>query len=202
MSMTFLEIQDEVIDAQFSERKRDNVKRWINLRYAQAWSAHDWSFTYATATVSPTAATRTLTKGVTVQRVIELNDENGEKIDYVTPYDYRPYRDTLAGSGRPEVFTVVGGSVLLGPVPDATYSDWTLWYRVGLTELSANGDVPALPAEFHYLLVHGALATGLVLENDPTWQQHQSLWLDLLNSMAGQYANDWAGTAQLSADRL
>jgi hypothetical protein len=87
------------------------------------------------------------------------------------------HRRYLRGSqtdSRPQWFTVNDSEqIVLGPGPDADYTIRGM-YQKGPTTLSANDDTPAMPSQFHRLIVWHALV--MMAENDeavaqdPAWR--------------------------------
>lgn len=203
MSMTFLSLQNEVINARFSEGKRTSVQYWLNLRYAMVWNAQDWGFTYKKGSLAVTGGTSSATLPADCLRAGELTDPNGTRIDYITPAQWEAsYGGANVSTGStdyPTEWTIVNGVAYLGPTPAST-ANYDLLYKMKFTALSADADVPLLPSEYHYMLVFGALASGLIVENDPTWEAPDQQFQQQLLSMAMSYASDWPGTVQYERD--
>jgi hypothetical protein len=80
--------------------------------------------------------------------------------------NYREYQDTdiYSTSGFPQTWTRVGNNIRVSPPSDTAYS-YVISYDLIPTTLSADVDVPLIPARYHYTLVRGAAAIGLETEN-------------------------------------
>lgn len=198
--MTFLELQNALLPAgvgntaRFKENQRDQVKAWINDRYAELWGLEDWTFRKGKVTVSVTAGSNVLDTPDDFGIVLDngLVTADGEPLTYVTVDEYM--RRHLGGSsGTPVCYTVVNRQILLDPTPGTTSSAWELYYDKALTLLVNNGDIPALPVEHHYMLVHGAEATGQVRMQDFTYQFSEQRWQNQLAAMRRNYLADQRG---------
>ena len=169
--MNFLEIQNAVLTDRFREPKRAAAKRWINYRYGRVWASEDWAFKrqIATVTLNSGAQSTALTG---FHRILGLWDSSTgslySEIDPIRPEDY--YGKTAVTQASPTGFTIVGNTIYFDRAASGAKS-YQVIGELAFTELSADGDVPLLPAEFHYLLVPGAIAVGLREENDPTWKE-------------------------------
>jgi hypothetical protein len=199
--MTFGEIQAEVIRTRFKEGQRESVKLWINTRYQGIWGFADWPWkrqgpvdiAVTTGSANPTLPTGFL-------RPVMVFDDIGNELEWMEPdefdreHRYLQLNDVTARSGS---FKWVDDVITLGPTPnaDATYSlvyDRKLTYLSGgstpMTGFMVNAnDVPIFDAAYHYALVVGALATGLRVENDPTYPQMEDEYSGLLSSMRDHY---------------
>lgn len=201
--MTFAEIQDEVITARFNAGQRASVKRWINYRYSWVWGHAEWPFKKVGPTsLTVTSGSQNVTEPSDIARVIRLYTDLGEPVRELEPerfdlaYSYHTY------TARPTDYKVVNGQIVLGPTPDANYT-YKLAYEKALTELSADSDTPAFPSRYHYLLVMGAIATGLKLENDPTWQPLEQEFVEAVGAMSEDLLPpDRAGNTQYGRDYL
>lgn len=171
--MTFKQLQDAVLTDRFSESKRSQVKDWINARYGRVWAREPWSFKLVVTPVTLAANATSVSKG-NLQRVIRIwdgsTDRNGAylNLEAIAPQDFYEYANQTS-LGYPNDVTVVGGNI----VADRKATTARTLYVLGeqkFVPLDADGDVPLIPAEFHYMLVHGAASEGLRIENDPTWQ--------------------------------
>ena len=206
--MQFSDIYGEVIALRFNSNYVTSAKRWVNLRYAQAWNAEDWTFIPATANPTVTAGSNQLGGLPTaLGRINYLWDQNGAPISYLIPEEFFKisWSPSSPSNGDPNYYTVVNNSVFLTPTPVNSYSGtsgWQMVYERKLVELVNDTDVPLLPDEYHYALVHGALATGLSLVNDFTYAQQEEQWQAAIQSMMQAYSADYGGTLQYQADQL
>lgn len=193
--MNYLAIQDEVIELRFDSTTRDYVKNWIDARYAAIWGDNDWHFKKVLAeSLSITASDNTPTMPTTFGRVLHLYDNNGVEVEYLSPasFDYRYATDT--SESRPMHYTVVNRQIYLGPIPVSnqtfklSYERQVCHYADATTltagVMNSDLDTPVWPSEHHYVLVVGALATGLKLKNDRTWEMAEQEFRLLYDAMA------------------
>ena len=199
--MTFKEIQDECIAIRFKESQRTSIKHWINMRYQFLWGMADWPW----KRVGPVSIA--LQKGISnpvlpsdFERPILMYDEDGEGVSWLPPdeLDANYFFETLDGtSGKPESFKWVDDVITVAPPPDQAYT-YHLVYERGMTYmqggttpttglLSGNTDKPIWAEAYHYILVPGAIATGLRMENDPTFPQFEEEFGQVLQSMQDHY---------------
>lgn len=189
--VTFKQIVDAVISDRFAEGQRANAKNWVNHRLWWLWTLEQWRFKRATDDVTVTSGSQTVTSLPTdMGRVISLVNAEGAPLRPIEDYRdfYSLYYDTVSpSSGKPEAFTVVGSSILVGPQSDETSSAYKLLYHREFTELSADSDVPAIPTGAHFALVHGGAAEGLKLQNDPTWQSFEDDFQATIQILRSEY---------------
>jgi hypothetical protein len=201
--MTFLELQKAVMGTRFDESQRGDIKTWINATYWRAWTLEEWTFRNATDTVSVTAgstAVSGLASDVLIVRSFQRGD--GEDLTSLEPPDWqRLYNDPRSVvTGLPEAYTVINGAVSVGPASSESASDYLIVYEKEYTALSADADVPALPAGCHEdVLVFGAIARGLKTENDFTWQFFQQTSDDAIDTLRRGYLRDRRDTNQAYA---
>ena len=182
-AMSFLELQNEVITFRFREAQRGSVKRWLNQRYAWVWAQATWPFKLEAPSALTLAAgswTAPFATATDVLRPLNVYNDNGDPLRYLTPPEFQRLYEDTTGTGRPEDYTVINGAIFLGPLTDSDYTFTASYERmvsklnsVGVMQpglLSADDDYPVYDAGFHYMLVMGAIATGLKMVNDPTWE--------------------------------
>lgn len=191
--MNYLALQNAVMSDRFDESQRGDVKTWINARYWQLWNEEEWTFRYATATVSVTAGSKTVT-GLPSDFLIARSLQRGDGDSLVslpaTEFERVYYNARTTETGLPEAYTVIGGTIFVGPAANETASDYQLVYQREYTALSADGDTPAIPVGAHEMLVFGASAMGLQLQNDYTWQFQEQLYQDQLATLRKGYLSD------------
>ncbi len=96
-----------------------------------------------------------------------LSDEQ-----FIHYQDYAQFRDTYAYSnrmpGRPGFFSVRpwDQALLLGPTPTEVYTV-VGEYQKKASEMSANGDIPGMPSQYHMLIVYGAMERYAAYESAP-----------------------------------
>lgn len=199
--MNFAEIQNEVIDIRFKESQRASVKHWINLRYQAIWAYADWPWKRQGPTplslqvgdASPALPSDFL-------RPIRIYDDLGNELTWLEAAEFdgdHRYPIVNEISARPSSFKWVNDVITVGLTPDADY-DFSLVYE-RKTAYMANGttptsglmtntnDEPIWDDHYHYILVVGAIASGLRLENDPTFPSLEDEYSGLLNSMQDYY---------------
>lgn len=193
-SMTFSDLRTEVRNLRFNSNQDNSINRWINAALARIWNADEWTFKYATAAVSATTGSNTLGSlpsdfGI----VIGLQRADGTPLRYMPPRAFFETYFSLTNTGAPQHYTVVNGVVTVGPISNETSSTYELVYEKRLTNLVADGDTPAIPAQHHYLIVEGALSQGLRLYNDFTWQFMENGFLAGLEDMRKEFLSDQRG---------
>lgn len=193
--MNFVELQNElcaVPAARFKAAQRDSIKRWINYRYAQLWDVEEWSFRKAVVNATVTGGTFTAPSDFAAPR--GLWDASGNRLAYLEPRDFYTLHLPAVSAGTPGIFTVVDGQVILDPTTDS--GSFPLWYDRACTPLAADGDVPQFPSQHHYILVHGATATGSVQVNDFTYQFAEQQWQNGIDVMRREYLADQSEETQ------
>lgn len=175
--MNFRELQDAVIGTRFKEGQRSQVKRWLNIRHAWLMQQSDWPWLHRFTTLAFPAGTREVDCPENWVRTLKVVDAaSGQTLKFLPYEQFFSFREAIEGpSGSPSYFTLRRESDFTIPtllVDKTPASDLSL----GVTALRfvgdmvADSDEPALPEPHHYMLVPGAVSTGLKLENDPTWR--------------------------------
>ena len=187
--MTFLEIVNAVLAGSFDEAKRPSAKAWVNTRLGELLDMETWVFMRATASVTVTAGSRTVTGLPTAFGVAHsLIDGDGEPLTpFRDPVAFLERYPTNVSSGTPEAWTAIGASIMVGPAATVTSSAFTLIYELAHTDLVADGDVPILPSQYHLMLVHGAKATGMRMLGIPLWNEHEQAFQQSLDAMRRKY---------------
>lgn len=175
--MNFLDIQNEVLTNRFDGSQRPQVKNWINFRYARLWALEQWPFKIQITDLSVSNGALSVAKGSIgdIQRIwdstiapafLPMASTRAEDL-----WDYA--RSTSSGS--PFEYTIVGNTIYFERPMDQNRT-FKVLSSIPFTMLTADGDIPLIPTEFHYLLVSGATAMGLNRENDPASQQFEQDW--------------------------
>lgn len=108
-------------------------------------------------------------------------------LKYVTP-DQISEDYSAAMTGRPEVFTVIGGSLQLAPVPDSAYAI-ELTYQQAIPALSASNATNWLLTGWPNAYLYGALvAAQPYLMNDARMDTFQKLYQE---AVRGINSIDW-----------
>ena len=188
--MTYLELQTEVLSDRFDEGKRANVKNWLNYRYGRLWGMEDWTFKTQISDLAVSAGLSQIAKG-SIGSILAIYDAT------TSPY----FSDTFAvrpeqinayatlTSGVPYNFTVIGDNLIFERPMD-TNRTFKVINEKKFTALSADGDIPLIPTEYHLLLASGASSHGLRLENDPSWQAFEDEWTRGIDDMKKNYLAD------------
>lgn len=197
-TMTFNQIYSEVINLRFSQAQLTSVQHWVNHRYAELWDMDEWVFKYQQATnLTVTAGSQILGNlpspmGV----VVALYRDDGYPVLYRPPRDFWDLYATLTdqeNTGDAQHYTIIDGVVFLGPIPSTSVSTYRMVYEQDFVPLVNDSDVPAIPSNYHYLLVTGALSEGCRLMNDFTWEFQEQDWQRGLQSMRERWLVDQRG---------
>ena len=232
--MTFAQILAELNGAfygRFDANQNTSITHWINQSYGHIWAAADWPWKKTTTATTTSANTRTINSWGTTGTMsavafapylITYPDDNASlatgALERVTMARYtKEYLlSGTASTGIPRFWAFLGGTIYLGPVPDAVYTlnvlhdrniflrDSSTWSTTfdGIWDGSATRQ-PAWSEPFHYVIVLGAQYYGLVMENDPTADEARLTFLNALEMMKQHFVSpDPGGTQQLSADNL
>lgn len=163
--MTFVQLQDRVMGRviRTSSESRDRVKEFINERLRAVQSNLGLGrLRRGTVSLATTADTATLsTTGLVKVFTAAIPAEN-RVLREVSLDSMRMKDPGLITTGAPEEYAVksAGATLLvlsLWPKPDAVYTLSIDGLLTG-TDMSADSDVPAMPEDFHDLLIFGALA--------------------------------------------
>lgn len=102
------------------------------------------------------------------------------------PYDLFRQRFMVSthAAGPPQYWAVSpGGKMLLGPTPDKVYHV-RFDYQTPVVTLAADGDTPAMPADYHMVIVWGALKSVAAFDNAPeVYTRAQSEYDDLFSDL-------------------
>lgn len=192
--LTFLELQAAVMGDRFRENQRGDVKSWINSTYWSAWSAERWTFRYATDLVTVTAGSNAVSGiAADVERVDSFQTSTGVRLQYLNPrrFEVDYYNAVSPSTGAPEAYTIIAGAVYVGPVSSESRSDYLMTYEKAYTALVNDGDVPLLPEGSQFsVLVFGAQALGLKLQNDFTWQFAEQTYMAGMDALRSDYLSD------------
>ncbi len=204
MAMTFLQLRQELIPSRFTTSDTTSVNNWLNNTYARLWGMEDWTFKKASGNVTVTSGSSSVTGLPSMFGIPNaLYDQSGGRLRYLEPSVFNDYYANSTAQGSPQAYTVINQAVTVGPTSNVSSSAFLLLYEKRLTLLSADSDVPAIPVEHHYMLVPGALALGLAVKNDFTYQFMQAAWQESVQALRRDYLADQRGEAiQFPADPL
>lgn len=129
-------------------------------------------------------------------RRLYLSGSPNTRLDFITPDDYWS-RWGGSSTGKPAVYTIEGENILVGPVPDTTYTGKLLhWKR--FTALSADIDTNWILENAYGLLLHGALLQASpYLLNDPRLVTWSSLFDDLADKLEQSNKMDRFGPGKM-----
>lgn len=191
--MTFKQLQDAVLADGFAESKRSDAKNWINFRLGWIWDLDEWTFAKGSSAVTVTAGSQVVT-GIPADcdysAVTGLYRADGQPL--IPIESYNDFARLYVGTGNnqqgpPEAFCVYGSSIFVGPTSSETTAAYLLLYEKAPTLLVADGDIPAIPPQYHLALVHGAKAEGFKLSNVPLADAFDADFQAAINAMRRKY---------------
>jgi len=192
--MVFLDMISEIINFRFNQTQDLYVKRWLNMREQQVWAATEWPWKKLTnVTMQIDAGDSALDLPVAVRRVINVYDQDGQPLSWIPPDEFASRNRAVAPQGVPSEYTLSSNQIILSPTSAGVY-DFSIDYERGIfhydgSNTKANGpmsvdtDYPAWDEAWHWILVPGAMATGLKMENDPTWEPLEQEFVTGLDAM-------------------
>lgn len=178
--MNFVELQNEVIGTRFREAQRESIKKWINHRYTIVNAQAEWPWlSPQQTTITYTGSAYTLASDTQrILRVMDVDNEN-DLVYLPAPDFYALYTDPAEG-GDAVHYTIESLSddltLTVGPLGGSALTLQLIGdIRPGLLVL--DDAEPLWPEQWHFELVLGAVATGLKIENDPTWEALETEFL-------------------------
>lgn len=192
---------------------------WIIYRYAQVWGAADWPFkTVGPTSLAVTGGTVTVAAPATCFKPIYLFDDNDQPLSEIPPVEFFRQFGTLpaTSSGPPTHYCFINGTFYLGPTPSASATFKLVYERkqfvfdaAGTTIVPGPWDgstmtqQPCWDSSFHYILVHGAAASGYGMMGSPLETYHEQLFTDGVQKLVSLYAPfDHRSNYQFSRDQL
>lgn len=161
--MTFAELQSELLAFGWEDwtdtAGTARVKRLINEAYRSICSTEPWPFLYATASGNSPLTIADVRQVRTVK-----DSTNGRELKFRSEEWLRSYFSDLTASGSPQYwYWNTTGQVAVLPVQTVVLQ---VPYLKRPTLLSAAGDTPLLPDEWHTLIIKGAaLKANLYKDN-------------------------------------
>lgn len=194
-AMNFSQITQEVQNIRFNSGQTSSIQQWINNRYAALWGQEEWTFRYATVqNLTVTQGSTSLGNLPTDFGIpIGLWRDDGYPVIYMSPREFWNVYAGATDQGAPQFYTVENNTILLGPNPNVSSTTYTSKYERRFTPLVSDSDVPLLPSSCHYHLVIGALALGLQIYQDFTWQFMEERWQEAIQEMKREWLNDQRG---------
>ncbi len=140
---------------------------WINQAWIEIQSMHSWHFLWTQGSVElqPGALVHALPDDLGVLDSASMVI-GGVRLPLV---DYLAFRDAYraAGVGRPVASTLLpNGQLKLSAYPDQPYT-LEFDYFIKPASLASNTEIPALPGQFHMLIVYKAMQFYGTYENAP-----------------------------------
>lgn len=190
MALNFGQILDAVCKDGIAPSRRGDAKEWVRNRQAMIWGAAPWTFKQKQAAITFTANQQAVAGGpADVQSVYALYDSSGVPVRGIR--DIRKFFDlynnlTLPTSGGPEAYTVLDGTIYVGPSGDG--STGLIVYEAQKPTLADDTDPTGLPDGFDLALVYGAKATGLTLANvQPLAGEFEQMFQAQVEALMGDY---------------
>jgi hypothetical protein len=185
---------DEVITFRFNSTQDIYVKRWLNLREQEVWSAAEWPWKKLIGVhLTIDKNDNQLDLPGSVRRVENVYDEAGGTLTWYPPDEFAFRNRSMTTAGHPTEYTLSGNQIQIAPAADKSY-DFTIDYERGIFHFDVNGtkingpmkndtDYPSWDSAYFWVLVPGAMATGLRMENDPTYQPLENEFIAILDIM-------------------
>jgi hypothetical protein len=167
-NLTFLQMQNMVLEDAFPEGKRTDAKAWIVDAHTEIWDADNYVFK---STIVPASVVNgLLTAPADLADVFALYDQYGARLrpyyDVAQFYDH--YNANVIGqTAIPEAFCVVGLNVAVEPHSAGTVAGFQLAYKKSKPNLVSDTDLSGLPDGYDLALVHGGKAIGFTMINNP-----------------------------------
>ena len=210
--MEFVDMVSEVISFRFNQTQEMYVKRWLNLREQQVWAAAEWPWKKLTnVTLTIDSGDSALDLPTAVRRVTNVYDGGGSRLSWIPPDEFARKNRGETTPGLPAEYTLSSNQIILAPTAGGDYT-FSIDYERGIfhytgTDAKANGpmaldtDYPAWDATWHWILVPGAMAAGLKMENDPTYAPLEQEFMTGLDAMKEDLLPpSHAGTLQYGRD--
>lgn len=200
--MTFLDLQDAVMDGAFGESKRDLVKGWINSKYGVLVDEEEWTFTQASTAVSVTSSSRDVGNVPgDLAAVLSIQRADGGWLEPIEEYrDFaQRYLGGNAPGGIPEAFYTDGTTISVGPTSTQTSDGYLLVYERVATLMVDDEDTPIIPAQYHLGLVFDARAAGYALTDEALANQYAAQAQAIFAPMRRRYLRASRGTATQAA---
>ncbi len=138
---------------------QNRYDHWDFMRAALSYQTVVGQGEYTLAQMNATDL-RTLSKTDTLRAYLTATGVGDEQ--YLVPWDWQSFRDSylygLHVNARPVVFSVnpQNKAMNLGEKPDDIYTIAGVYYRNAVV-LAADGDIPALPLQFHEIIPYRAM---------------------------------------------
>lgn len=194
---TFLElitaVRDEVSEPVEGFVSNVEVKRWLNRANHDCVEAAGIEST-TSQSISTIDGTEqyTLSSDAGLVEQVELVDASDTTLFTILRPLSIEQRDT-DGRGEPLGYYVVENKLVVVPVPDGVYT-LRVWYtRAGVT-LTADTDVPIIPARYHDLLTLFAVSQAKRKGDDPSFVTYLSDYVSGRDAMVAYLRSRGLGT--------
>ena len=187
--LSFVTIQNMVLEDAFPESKRPDAKVWIVDAHAEIWDAENYTFKDV-APVSVSVVNGVLSGVTDVADVYALYDQNGDPLTgYYDPARfYEQYNSSVSGQGtQAEAFLVIGGSVVVKPSTTGTLTGFQITYRKVKPSLVNDADLSGLPDGYDTALVYGGKRLGFTQINNPFADDFATLFREKKQALAEGY---------------
>lgn len=135
-----------------------DLRRAVNVAYAEILDVSDWSFLRADYTFDTVAGTAEHTLTVPMENVDTLEIEDGPLLHRYAGWNID---DGDPSAGEPTAYVLRDPDTIeLFPTPDSTYTIRVRGY-IAQDELDADADVPLFKADYHEAIAYLAAATIL-----------------------------------------
>lgn len=195
MNLTYLQMQNMVIADGLAEGDRTLIKFALNVRNEWLFGADEWVWRNTEATITFMNGSRVVgNTPADLRMAIAVFDSQGDQLTAIR--DNRLFLDRYneniqQASGTPEAFTVIGTTLIVGPVGDGTTG--LLLYERERSDLVNDTDTTGLPATYDMALVHGAKAEVFKLKKIPVWQDHEDEFAAAVAALQRNYLTSVRG---------
>ena len=149
---TDLSEEENAIVRYVKQADLDIQSRWFN-----------WDFLWNETTITPVIGASTLSSPADLSNwkldsvVFSKATGSYQELEYMDWDDYNiEYKNGVVASGTPEVFSIKPDNVIdVYPTPDAVTTISAAYWTIP-TELSADGDISAIPPRFHKIITSRA----------------------------------------------
>lgn len=186
---TFLEAQDAALHDDFAEAKyRTQAKRFLNEAVGLIYRNTSLARGDVTipATIGPGDAIEDLSQeGVVIQSI--TRSDTGGPVNYLPRVEFEQLANELGSRTGPPVYYTIKGSgtatdnsirVEFLPIADQSYT-LDVVARFSPTQMSADGDIVPLPADYQWFPVRYARKMLFAMEDDGSMERFwNNLWLE------------------------
>ena len=195
--MSFADLYNEVLTIRFGQENLVQAQRWVNEAYGRIWNTDEWIFKYGRVTNLTTTAGQNTLGSLPADLGIPLGlwRDDGYPVLYMPPRDFWNTWAAFTDTGSPQWYTLIDQQIFLGPTAKDSLNTYQMVYEKRWLPLVNDTDQPAVPAEHHYLIVSGALSTGMRLYNDFTWEFQEQAFQQGIQEMRREWLIDQRGEA-------